>query len=110
MHEILFLFLNSLSFSDANVSTIFSVILQMIFFSKFFKDNVSKRYVQIFQKRRYVQNIFSMIFKCFKIYVQRIFFLIISSNVYPTKYVQSFFQIYIFYVHSEGLFNDFFFV
>jgi len=41
------------------------------FSSKLFTDNVSKRYVLIFQKRRYVQKIFSMIFKCFKIYVQR---------------------------------------
>jgi len=33
----------------------------------FFKDNVSKRCVQVFQKRRYVQKIFGY----FKIYVQR---------------------------------------
>jgi len=43
----------------------------MIIFSELFKDSVSKRYIPIFQKERYVQKIFSMIFKCLKIYVQR---------------------------------------
>jgi len=90
MHEIIFLFLNSLSFSMIMYLQFFNDFTNDFFFSKFFKDNVSKRYVQIFQKRRYVQNIFSIIFKCFKIYVQ-FFFLIISSNVYSEKYVQRFF-------------------
>jgi len=74
------------------------------FFSKLFKDNISKRYVLIFQKRKYVQKIFSMIFKCFKIYVQRNIF----NDFLFKKYVQRFFKIYIFYVHSKGFFNDFF--
>jgi len=37
-------------------------------------------------------------------------FSMISSNVYLEKYVQRFFGIYIFYVHSKELFNDFIFV
>jgi len=61
MHEILFScmykFLNDFTNDD--------------FFSELFKDHVSKRYVQIFQKRRYVQKIVLMIFKCLKVYVQR---------------------------------------
>jgi len=73
MHEIIFLFLNSLSFSMIMYLQFFNDFTNDFFFSKFFKDNVSKRYVQIFQKRRYVQNIFSIIFKCFKIYVQFFF-------------------------------------
>jgi len=85
------------------VQTFFKMILQMmIFFSELFKDNVSKRYVLIFQKRRYVQKIFSMIFKCFKIYVQRKHFSMISYNVYSKSMHTDFFEIYIFmYIEKD---------
>jgi len=118
MHEILFLifldeyvyinawnsiFILKFSFiSNANVSAIFSMILQMIFFfSEFFKDNVSKRYVQIFQKKKYVQNIFSMIFKCFKIWVQRNFFnyFFIQKSMYNFMYFQKDFSMIFFQMH-----------
>jgi len=79
------------------------------FFSELFEDNVSKRYVLIFQKRRYVQKIFSVIFKCFKIYVQRNIFNDFFQSLFK-EYVKRFFEIYIFYVHSKGFFNDFIFV
>ena len=44
-----------------------------------------------------------MIFKCFKIYVQRNIF----NDFLFKKYVQRFFEIYIFYIHSKGFLNDF---
>jgi len=70
MHEILF---SWIIIFDANVCIIFFrwFYKWWFFLSELFNDNVSKRYVLIFQKRRYVQKIFSMIFKCFKMYVQR---------------------------------------
>ena len=68
MHEILFFYFLFFFIFIANVCTNFSMILQMMIF---FQRQCFKRYVQIFQKRRYVQKIFSMILKCFKIYVQR---------------------------------------
>jgi len=74
------------------------------FLSKFFKDNVSKRYVLIFQKRRYVQKIFSMIFKCFKIYVQRNIFNYFFQCLFK-KYVQRFFEIYIFFIYIQKNFS-----
>jgi len=73
------------------------------FLSEFFKDNVSKRYVLIFQKRRYVQMIFSMIFKCFKIYVQRNISMI-SSNVYLKSMYKDFSK-YIFFMYIQKNFS-----
>ena len=106
MHEILF---SWIIIFDANVCTKFLNDFTNDFLIEFFKDNVSKRYVLFFQKRRYVQTIFSMIFKCFKIYVQRNIFNDFFQCLFK-KYVQRFFEIYIFYVHSKEFFNDFIFV
>jgi len=89
------------SFSMQIYVQIFKWFCKWWFFSELFKDNVSKRYIPIFQKRRYVQKIFSIIFKCFKIYVQRNIFNYFFPCLFK-KYVQRFFEIYIFYVHWKG--------
>jgi len=70
-------------------------------------DNVSKRYVLIFQKRRYVQKIFSMIFKCFKIYVQSNIFNDFFQCLFK-KYVQRSFEIYVFLCTFKRIFHYFF--
>jgi len=107
MHEILF---SCIIIFDANVCTNFlNNFTNDDFLSELFKDNVSKRYVLIFQKRRYVQKIFLMILKCFKIYVQRNIFNDFFLCLFK-KYVQRFFEIYIFYVHLKEFFDDFIFI
>ena len=72
----------------------------MIFAVNFSKTMFKKRYVLIFQKRRYVQKIFSMIFKCFKIYVQRNIFNDFFQWLFK-KYVQRFFDIYIYFMYIQ---------
>jgi len=80
----------------------------MMIFSVNFSKTVSKRYVLIFQKRRYVQKIYSIIFKSFKIYVQRNFFNDFFQCLFK-KYVKRFFEIYIFLCTFKRIFQWFYF-
>jgi len=74
-HEILFfisIFLNDNAWNSIFLYVqIFNNFTNDDFFQWTFQRHVSKRYVRILQKRRYVQKIFSLIFKCLKVYVQR---------------------------------------